>query len=149
MSRLNTALSRAAPYGYLALRVVAGLLFACHGMQKLFGIWTTQPMPAVGTEIWFAGLIELVCGLLVAVGLFTRIAAFLASGEMAVAYFQGHFKGDFADWHWVPVVNQGELAVLYCFIFLAFALGGAGIFALDGLFHRRAGPRPPDPEPRR
>lgn len=118
-----------------ALRIVSGAMFACHGAQKLLG-W---PPPAhevpMWSQLWIGGLIEIVCGTLIALGLFTRLAAFLASGTMAVAYFQFnwqvHEAGALANWKFLPIVNKGETAVLYCFIFLVFAIAGAGPLSLD------------------
>lgn len=110
---------------YAALRVVAGLLFLFHGLQKLFGMYGGQVAP-MGSLFWVAGVIELAGGLLVMVGLLTSIVAFLLSGEMAVAYFTAHLPQAF----W-PIENQGELAALYCFIFLFIAARGPGAFSLD------------------
>jgi len=124
-------LAKLEPLAYSALRIVAGFMFTAHGLQKLFGWWTERPTPAVFSQIWVGGAIELVCGVLLAVGLGTRLAAFLSSGTMAVAYFQFHLKGNLAHWHWVPAVNGGELAVLYCFVFLYIASRGPGGLALD------------------
>ena len=120
------------PFAYAALRVVTGLLFSCHGMQKILGWLTTNAQPAIGSQIWFGGLIELIGGLLVALGLFTRCAAFVASGTMAVAYFQFHWRLAFADARWLPIINKGEPAVLYCFIFFFIFAHGAGRASLDG-----------------
>ena len=114
---------------YAALRVIAGLNLATHGAQKLFG-WFAKA-PADDRQIWIGGVIELVTGLLFGVGLYTRPAAFLAAGTMAVAYFQYHFKLDFAHWHWAPVVNKGELAVIYCFVFLFFIARGDGPYSVS------------------
>ena len=114
---------------YVALRVVAGLLFAFHGLQKVFGLLTEQ-QPPVGSQLWIGGVIEIVAGLLVAAGLFTVWAAFLASGTMAVAYLQFHWKFAF-DAAFFPIVNRGELAVIYCFLFLFIACHGAGRGSLD------------------
>lgn len=118
------------------LRVMAGLMFAVHGVQLLFGVlgysavtWASQS--GVG------GIIELVAGLLIAAGLFTRWAAFLASGTMAVAYLQFHWRFAF-DSHFFPQVNQGELAVLYSLLFLYVACRGAGRWSLDSLRARTA-----------
>jgi putative oxidoreductase len=113
------------PYVYTALRVVAGLMYACHGAQKLFGVLGGQsqlhnPMMLV------AGIIEFFGGILIALGLLTRIAAFIASGEMAAAYFMVHARGGF-----FPIVNKGELAVVYCFLFLFIATHGAGAYGID------------------
>ena len=121
---------------YAALRIVAGAMFACHGMQKILGWFTTGARPAVGSQTWIGGLIELSCGLLIALGLLTRPAAFLASGTMAVAYFQFHWKLAFAGWKWLPIVNKGELAALYCFVLLFIAAHGAGLASLDGRLRR-------------
>lgn len=116
---------------YAAMRIVAGLLFACHGVQKLFGILGGEsrlddPM------LLAAGVIELACGVLVALGLWTSYAAFLASGEMAVAYFLAHAPQGF----W-PILNRGELAILYCFLFLYIAIRGSGAYSADLLFGRK------------
>jgi putative oxidoreductase len=115
------------------LRIVAGAMFACHGAQKILGVLTTPShQPAVGSQLWIGGIIELVGGILIALGLFTRPAALLASGTMAVAYFQFHWKLALGDWKFLPIMNGGELAVLYCFVFLVFAVSGAGALSLDG-----------------
>ena len=116
---------------YTILRVVAGLLFACHGAQKLFGAlggtaMTSNPMMLV------AGIIEFGGGLLIALGFLTSWAAFLASGQMAVAYFMVHAKGGF----W-PIINKGELAVVYCFLFLYIAAHGAGPYSMDAAMRKR------------
>lgn len=109
------------------LRIVAAILFLCHGSQKLFG-W---PAPAHSELVafsltWFAGILEFFGGLLLLLGLFTRPVAFVLSGQMAVAYFKAHAPGGF----W-PLNNGGELAVLYCFTFLYFAAAGGGPWSLD------------------
>lgn len=114
---------------YALLRIVSGLLFSFHGMQKIFGILTDQA-PPVGSQLWIGGVIELLCGLLIAVGFQTRLAAFLASGTMAVAYFQFHWKFQM-DSNFFPGVNHGELAVVYCFLFLYIACRGAGKWGAD------------------
>lgn len=116
---------------WTALRVVAGLLFSVHGMQKVLGWFATHEPPPAFSQLWMGGVIELVTGLLIAVGLFTRASAFLASGTMAVAYVQFHWKFAFADGAWLPLLNHGELALIYCFLFLfLFAVGG-GRWSLD------------------
>ncbi len=115
---------------YAALRIVAGFMFLWHGTQKLFGVPATKAMPAMLEQKWFGGVIELVAGALIAVGLFTRPAAFLASGMMAVAYIQFHWKGAFGE-DFLPLVNKGELAVLYCFVFLLIWARGAGPISID------------------
>jgi putative oxidoreductase len=135
--------ARLASYSSPALsifRIVFGLLFAMHGSQKLFDWPIAAPMPIeVGAwPAWWAGVIELVCGLLIAVGFFTRIAAFIAAGEMAVAYFWKHWpplEGEPASF-W-PLANNGESAVLYCFAFLALAALGAGAWSVDSRRRRR------------
>ena len=114
---------------YALLRIVTGFMFAFHGAQKILGMFSDLH-PAVGSQIWIGGLIELIGGLLVMVGFQTRWAAFLTSGEMAVAYFQFHWKFQLGS-QFFPTVNQGEMAVLYCFIFFLIACQGAGIWAVD------------------
>jgi putative oxidoreductase len=114
---------------YALLRIVTGLMFEFHGVQKLFGV-LTDFQPAVGSQLWIGGVIELVCGVLVMVGLQTRWAAFIASGEMAVAYFQFHWKFQLGK-QFFPTINKGEMAVLYCFVFLFIACRGGGIWCLD------------------
>ena len=128
--------SRLENAAYAVLRIVAGLMFSCHGMQKILGWFATGARPAVGTQSWVGGIIELGCGLLIALGLFTRPAAFLASGTMAVAYFQFHWKLALDAWKWLPIVNKGELAALYCFLFLFIAARGAGAPSLDRRLRR-------------
>jgi putative oxidoreductase len=122
---MERALGRFAPQFYALLRIVAGFMFACHGLQKLFGLLGGKQV-AFGTLPWFAGAIELVCGLLIMIGLLTSIAAFIASGEMAAAYFMAH-QGQGG----LPIQNRGELAALYCFLFLYFAARGAGPWGVD------------------
>jgi putative oxidoreductase len=113
------------------MRLVVGLLFACHGAQKLFGALGGQSM--VGNpKMLAAGLIEFLGGGLVALGLWAAPAAFVASGEMAVAYFTVHARAGF----W-PILNHGELAVLYCFVFLYVASRGSGSPSVDALRGKR------------
>ncbi len=116
---------------YALMRLVAGLLFASHGAQKLFGVFGGQSLPASPLVV-SAGVIELIGGGLVALGLWTEYAAFVASGQMAVAYFMAHASGGF----W-PIVNKGELAVLYCFVFLYIASRGSGRLSVDALAKKR------------
>jgi putative oxidoreductase len=111
---------------YALLRIVTGFLFLWHGMQKLLGFPGHMPPGVPGFIVWIAGPIELGCGTLVMIGLFTSRAAFLASGEMAFAYWMGHGTRAL-----LPILNQGELAVLYCFTFLFIAARGPGIWSLD------------------
>jgi putative oxidoreductase len=114
---------------YAALRIVAGLMFLCHGSQKLFG-WPV-PMPeganAPAFVIWIAGPVELITGILIAIGLMTRWAAFLAAGQMAAAYWMAHGLKAF-----FPIANGGEMAALYCFLFLFICARGPGIWSADG-----------------
>lgn len=121
---------------YALLRIVCGLLFSVHGIQKIFG---SNPL---GTQTWLGAVIELAGGILIAAGLFTRVAAFIASGTMAVADFQFHWKLVFADWEWVPQINKGELAVVYCFLFLYVAARGAGAFSLDARLRKTTSDAP-------
>lgn len=115
---------------YALLRIAAGLMFAFHGVQKLFGV-LTEFHPPVGSQLWIGGVIELVTGLAIAAGVLATWAAFLASGTMAVAYVQFHWKLDFSA-KFFPAVNQGELALLYAFLFLFIACRGAGKWSVDG-----------------
>jgi putative oxidoreductase len=117
------------------LRIVVGLLFMQHGLSKYFGF--PAPSPAAFQMfgiLGLAGAIEIVAGALVAVGLFTRVAAFIASGEMAFAYFMVHSPKSF-----FPLVNGGDAAVLYCFVFLFLALEGGGPWSIDAARSKGAG----------
>ena len=116
-------MERYAAYVYPLFRFVFGFLFLFHGLQK-FGLVQGQLVPLMSRS-GAAAVIELVCGVLIAVGLFTRVAAFIASGEMAFAYFLSHYPRGL----W-PILNRGELAVLYCFAFLYIAARGSGRFAI-------------------
>ncbi len=112
------------------LRIVAALTFISHGTQKLFGFPVMPPsgsLPPVMSLFWFAGILECVGGLLVLLGLKTRIAAFVLSGQMAFAYWIGHAPKSF-----YPIVNGGDSAILYCFVFLYLVFAGAGAFSADG-----------------
>jgi putative oxidoreductase len=111
---------------YALLRIITGGLFLCHGLSKLFHFPTAPPPEAPAFVIYGAGSIELVGGALVALGLLTRWAAFIASGLMAAAYWLAHGTKAL-----LPISNQGELAVLYCFIFLFIAAHGSGIWSVD------------------
>jgi putative oxidoreductase len=113
-------LARYEPYAYGLMRIVIGLLFTFHGLQKLFGMFGGKVMP-LASLAGAAGVIETVGGLLVMIGLFTRPAAFICSGEMAYAYFSVHHPQAF-----LPIQNRGELAALYCFAFLYISTRGAG-----------------------
>lgn len=132
-------MQRLAGATHALLRIVAGFLFIHPGAMKILGWFGGMPKGVPMTPlITAAGWIELVCGTLIFLGLFTRPAAFLASGEMAFAYFIGHFPHGF----W-PIQNHGEPAVLFCFLFLFFAANGAGPASLDSLIWKRRG-RPAD-----
>ena len=119
-----------APQAYAAMRIIFGLLFLCHGLQKAFGLFGGVKGAAVPllSLLGIAGLIELVTGALIAVGFAAGTAAFIASGQMAVAYFAGHFPA--GSW---PIQNNGELPVLYCFVFLYIATHGPGIWSVDSI----------------
>ncbi len=114
---------------YALLRIIAGAMLTFHGVQKIFGVLTDH-QPPLWSQLWIGGLLELVCGAAIAVGFSTRLVAFLASGTMAVAYFQYHWKFQF-DSAFFPIVNHGELGVLYCFVFLHIACKGSGPWSLD------------------
>jgi putative oxidoreductase len=127
---MERVLGKLAPYLYVVLRIIAGLLFACHGAQKLFGVLGGFGGKAGATAPLFslmglAGVIEFCGGLLIAFGALTSYVALLASGEMTYAYFTQHFPHGF----W-PIQNEGELAVLYCFLFLYIAAHGSGIWGM-------------------
>ncbi len=121
------------------LRVVTGALFMQHGVQKLFGLLVNPDRPWNGapdafSQMWFAGVLEVVGGALIVTGLFTRPVAFLLAGEMAVAYFQAHAPRAF----W-PILNGGENVVLFCFVFLYLFAAGAGPYSVDGALRARRG----------
>ncbi|HWH79435.1 MAG TPA: DoxX family protein [Candidatus Binatus sp.] len=114
---------------YAVMRIVIGLLLFCHGLQKVFGLFGGVNDAAAPTLslLWNAGVIELITGTFLVIGFATVAAAFFASGEMAVAYFVGHFPNGF----W-PIQNGGEIAVCYCFVFLYMATRGGGKWSVDG-----------------
>ena len=118
-------LSAYAPQALAVLRIVAALLFIAHGTQKLFGFPAGFPGPLEGLML-VAGIIELVAGLLILVGFFTRPAAFIASGMMAVAYWMAHAPASF-----FPTVNGGDAAVLFCFVFLYLVFAGPGAWSVN------------------
>lgn len=123
-----------APQAYALLRIVIGLLFFCHGAQKVFGLFggiNGAPVP-LASLLGVAGLLELILGALVVIGWLAGYAAFLASGQMAAAYFIAHFPQGF----W-PIQNGGVQAVFYCFLFLYMATQGAGIWSIDGAKEKR------------
>ena len=122
---MERILGRFAPQCYALMRIVVGLLFACHGAQKLFGVLGGQQVP-YASQFGLAGVIELVGGVMIAIGFMTGFVAFIASGEMAYAYFTVHWPR--GPW---PIQNGGELAALYCVIFLYVASRGSGIWGID------------------
>jgi len=124
--------TRLAPYVLSILRIVAALLFLEHGTSRLFGWPSPLPTPALLSMYWFAGAIELVGGILLLFGLFTRCAAFIASGEMAFAYFISHAPSSF-----FPILNRGDAAILYCFVFLYIAFAGGGPWSIDTIFRAK------------
>jgi putative oxidoreductase len=121
-------------YALSVMRIVVGLLFTSHGLQKTLGLLGGKPVPPMSL-LGLAGIIELVGGLMILLGLLTRPAAFLCCGHMAVAYFKQHAPQGF----W-PIVNRGELAVLYCFLFLYLIFSGPGAWSLDRLLRRGGKP---------
>ncbi len=114
------------PQAYALMRIVTGFLFLWHGTQKLLGFPVPMPMEAPAFVIYVAGPIEMIGGLLVMLGLFTRWTAFLCSGLMAAAYWMAHGTNAL-----FPLANGGELAALYCFVFLFISAKGAGIWSVD------------------
>ena len=122
---MEKLLANYAPHAYAILRIVVGLLFLCHGLQKVFGLFGGTSVPLLSL-LGVAGIAEIIGGALITLGFFTGTVAFILSGEMAVAYFMGHFPAGF----W-PIQNQGEPAVLFCFIFLYMATQGSGRWSLD------------------
>jgi len=128
-SLLERVLAPRSEHIYATLRIVIGAMLAFHGMQKVLGVLATH-QPPVMSQMWIGGALELSMGMLIAFGLFTRAAAFLASGMMAVAYTQFHWKFQF-DANFFPALNHGELAVMYSFVLLFFAAKGPGTFSID------------------
>ena len=128
---MEKQLGRFAPQIFAVTRIVAGVLFACHGAQKLLPVFG-GPMANRPPLMTLAGTIELGAGTLIALGLFASYAAFVASGQMAAAYFMSHLKAGF----W-PIQNHGDLAIMFCFFFLFVAAHGPGPWSLDGLRKKR------------
>ena len=126
-------LSNLAPYLLGLLRIVAALLFLAHGTQKLFGYPPGQPYTGFPnfSMLGIAGMLEVFGGLLLFIGLFTRTTAFILSGEMAVAYFRAHAPRNF-----FPLLNGGEITVLFCFLFLYFVAAGPGAWSVDRILSR-------------
>lgn len=127
---MKTFMSKFNPQVYAVMRIVAGFLFLWHGLQKLFGFPSGMPADVPAFIIYIAGPIELLGGTLIMIGLFTHWAAFIASGLMAFAYWIGH--GTHAL---LPIQNNGELAALYCFVFLFISARGGGIWSVDALIN--------------
>ncbi len=132
---MKTFLHRYSGHTYALFRFMAGLMFVFHGTQKLFGYPGNRPPANLLSLRGLAGIIEVGGGSMIAIGLFAAWAAFIASGTMAFAYFIGHASEAF-----LPIVNKGELAVLYCFAFLYIASKGAGGFSVDAALARRHAP---------
>jgi len=134
-------LSKFEGVAYAAMRIIIGFFFACHGAQKILGMFGGVEGKAVPFElswVFIGGLVELVAGIFIAVGLLTRVAAFMASGQMAVAYFKFHaihlppnYSGNLLMHHIFPILNDGELAAVYCFIFLYIATRGTGKWGIQ------------------
>ncbi|THA33141.1 DoxX family protein [Streptomyces sp. A1277] len=134
---MSTHLHRAQPYVLALFRIVVGLLFACHGAASVFGVLGGArgggSIPAGTWPGWYAAVIQLIGGVLVALGLGTRVAALISSGSMAYAYFSVHQSGGL-----FPLQNGGEPSAVYCWVFLLLVFTGPGAFALDRLFSTRA-----------
>jgi putative oxidoreductase len=130
---LEDRLHRLSPYVLSIVRIMVALLFFEHGLSKMFG-FPSPHMPELFTLSWFSGAIEFVTGVLLAVGLATRTMAFIASGEMALAYFLSHAPQSF-----FPQLNRGDAAILYCFIFFYFVFAGAGPWSLDAWLKTKRG----------
>jgi len=134
MANWNSFYASWTPRLLSVLRIIAAFLFIAHGAQKLFGFLAPPgaPSPPLASQIGAGGILEFFGGLLLLIGLFTRPVAFILAGMMAVAYFQMHAPGGF----W-PLQNKGELAVLYCFVFLFLSVAGGGEWSVDRLLRRR------------
>ena len=126
MNWFDTTFAKFTPMAHAALRIMTGLLFLEHGSGKIIGFPAGGPAPPLFSLFGFSGMLELVGGALIVLGLFTRPVAFVLAGEMAVAYFMAHMpKGFF------PMLNGGDAAILFCFIFLYFTAAGGGIWSVD------------------
>jgi putative oxidoreductase len=124
-------------HAYALMRIMAGFMFLVHGAQKVLGV-LTEMQPPIGSQLWIGGVIELAGGTAIMLGLGTRLVAFICSGEMAVAYFQFHWKFQMGV-EFFPIVNKGELAALYCFVFLFIATRGGVKWCLDNIVAGRGG----------
>ncbi len=137
---MERVLGRFAPQIFAILRIIAGLMFMMHGTQKLFG-WPAAdmaPLIVLTSRSGIAGILEFTCGLLITIGLFAGTAAFIASGLMAAAYFIAHAKGGF-----FPILNRGELAVLYCFVWLYVSAHGSGAWSVEAMLKKTRPAFPP------
>ena len=123
---MTERLSAYAPQALSVLRIIAALLFLAHGTQKLMGFPSAEFAPPMFSIFWFAGVIEIVTGILIGIGLFTRPAAFIASGTMAVAYWMVHAPGNV-----FPANNGGDAAILFCFVFLFLVFAGPGVWSVE------------------
>lgn len=123
---MTERLSAYAPQALSVLRIIAALLFLAHGTQKLMGFPAAEFAPPMFSIFWFAGVIEIVTGILIGIGLFTRPAAFIASGTMAVAYWMVHAPGNV-----FPANNGGDAAILFCFVFLFLVFAGPGVWSVE------------------
>ena len=134
MNALYTRMETWRPYILSILRIVAGLIFLEHATQKLFGFPGPPQggLPPTMSLLWYAAVIEIICSPFLILGLFTRLAAFLLSGEMAIAYWTFHFPRNM-----YPLLNGGDAAILYCFVFLFIAVAGGGPLALDSVIFRK------------
>jgi len=130
--QIASSLSRLGPYVLSIVRIVVALMFFEHGLSRLFGFPSPMPTPALFTMYWFAGAIEFVGGAMLLFGLATRAVAFIMSGEMAFAYFISHAPQSF-----FPILNRGDAAILYCFIFFYIAFAGGGVWSLDAILSER------------
>jgi putative oxidoreductase len=142
MTTLDSFYAAWTPRLLSVLRIVAAFLFIAHGAQKLFGFLapTGAAVPPAFSQMWVGGVLEFFGGISLLVGLFTRPVAFILSGMMAVGYFQMHAPAGF----W-PLQNKGELAVVYCFLFLFLSVAGGGSWSVDRLFQRGASEAQPLP----
>ena len=130
---IKSSVSRLTPHLLSVLRIVAAFLFIAHGTQKLFGFPAPGPRFELFSMLGAAGIIEAFGGLLMLLGLFARPVAFILSGEMAFAYWMGHAPQSF-----FPLLNRGDAAILYCFLFLYLAFAGGGAWSLDRAIWRKA-----------
>ncbi len=128
---MNSYLENWSPRALSVLRIIIGFLFLFHGTQKLFNYPPKEGFTAAAGLMLFAGILEVGGGVLFLIGLLTRPVAFILCGMMAVAYFMAHASGGF-----LPIVNRGESAVLYCFVFFYFMFSGGGAWSLDNLIGR-------------